>query len=333
MTVYQTNNSMQKKELLIKSLSGQALALIPSFLERISGMPDLEIKSYCNLKAEIFADNSENLIDKLLADEISASEFIKEFAKGGYRSGGNEKSSSGAMVGMLEISGPILYREDEITSFFGLPTIERIEAEFDKMLQDDRIGSIILNIDSPGGTVSGVPELAEKIFQARSKKRIVSIANPLAASAGYWLAASASEFYALPSGSVGSVGVYVMHMDYSGYLEGEGIEVNFIHAGEKKVDANPYEPLSDEARADIQEDVDSIYQDFISAIARFRAVSVQEVEETFGKGRVFKSKDALSRRMINGIMVPKELIRQEMKMASEISQGQTFMKQIKDFVK
>ncbi len=233
---------------------------------------------------------------------------------------------------MISISGPIDYRKNFWSEIFGTPTIEDIDAIFTDMMNDPRIGTIIFNIDSPGGSVFGVQEFARKVYAARSKKRIVALANPLAASAAYWLAAAASEFYAIPSALVGSVGVYLMHADYSGMLENDGVKVTFIQAGEKKTDGNPYEPLSESAKADLQKQVDDIYLTFISEVAEFRGATIDQVKSSFGQGSAIAAKDGLQRGMINGIITLDELIAREAALLVDQVRGRSSFINAKKFL-
>jgi signal peptide peptidase SppA len=159
----------------------------------------------------------------------------------------------------------------------------------------------VLDIDSPGGSIYGVPELAQEIFAAREKKKVVAVANSLAASAAYWLAAAASEVVVTPSGDVGSVGVYAMHEDISRLLDQEGVTVTFISAGKFKTEGNPYEPLSEEGRSFMQERVDEAYAMFTRDLARFRDVPVAKVKSDFGEGRVVGAKAAKAAGMVDRI--------------------------------
>ncbi len=167
---------------------------------------------------------------------------------------------------------------------------------------DPEIGQIILNIDSPGGTVTGVPEAADAIFAARKVKPVIAIVNPLAASAAYWLASQATEIIAVPSAEVGSIGVWMLHMDHSGMFNEIGINPTFIFAGEFKIEGNPFEPLSEAAAENLQGEVDQINRDFIKAVARGRDVSVAKAGgPDFGKGRTMSAIKAKAGKMIDRI--------------------------------
>lgn len=176
-----------------------------------------------------------------------------------------------------------------------------VSAALASAVADKGVRSVVLYVDSPGGTVTGVPELADQIYESRSQKKIVAVVDSLAASAGYWLASAASQVIMPASGEVGSIGVFVMHLDFSGMLAQAGIKPTFISAGKYKVEGNPTEPLSEDAKAYLQSRVDSLHGDFIKAVARNRGVTPAVVREKFGEGRTFRGKDAVALGMADRI--------------------------------
>lgn len=159
--------------------------------------------------------------------------------------------------------------------------------------------SVVLDVDSPGGSVYGVQELGDKIYNARKIKPILAVANSMACSAAYWLGASASRFYCTPGGDVGSVGVYSVHADYSEQLKAEGVKVTVTKAGRYKAELGPYEPLTQDARDALQQSVDECYRQFVRAVARGRAVPAGHVMTEFGQGRSVSAARARSAKMID----------------------------------
>lgn len=192
-------------------------------------------------------------------------------------------------------------------SYFGTGSFDFAET-IRACASNPKIGAIVLDVDSPGGVTYGIEEAALAVFEARKSKPVVAVANAMACSAAYWIASQASAFYATPSADVGSVGVYSMHMDMSKALETEGLSVTLISAGEKKVDGNPFEPLTDRAKADIQASVNESYQQFLNAIARGRGITAAEVEEKHGQGAIVSAKKASGLGMIDGVMTLREAI-------------------------
>ncbi len=204
-------------------------------------------------------------------------------------------------VAVLPLFGVIAHRANMVHDSSGGTSVERFTAQFRQALADPSVGAIVLDVDSPGGTVNGVDELSAEIHRARGQKPIVAIANSLAASAAYWIATAADELVVTPTGEVGAIGVLAAHEDLSAAMEKAGIRTTLISAGKYKGEGTPYFPLGDEAKAAIQERVDDYYDLFTRAVARNRGVSVRDVREGFGEGRVVGARRALRLGMVDRI--------------------------------
>jgi signal peptide peptidase SppA len=204
-------------------------------------------------------------------------------------------------VAVIQVYGVISQRMSLMAEISGGTSAEQLTKQLRAALADPNIGSIVLDVDSPGGGVEGVPELAAEILDARGKKKIIAVANTMAASAAYWLASCASELVVAPSGQVGSIGVFTAHEDMSQALEKEGIKVSMISAGKFKTEGNPYEPLSDEARAALQMKVTAFYEMFVKAVAKGRGVAQADVKGGFGQGRMLLAQDAVKEGMADRV--------------------------------
>lgn len=206
-----------------------------------------------------------------------------------------------AKVAILPMVGVIGQRMGMMTEFSGGVSTERLGELIDAAVADAEIGAIVLDVDSPGGGVYGVPELAAKIRAARDQKRVIAVANSLMASAAYWLSSQASEVVASPSSEVGSVGVVATHIDQSGLDEAMGLKVTFVHAGAHKVEGNPHQPLSPDALEFLQQRVNEYYSMFLDAVAQGRGLKAKQVQEQFGGGRVFGAQEAVQRKMADRV--------------------------------
>lgn len=212
-------------------------------------------------------------------------------------------------VAVLPMMGPISQRADLWSMLFGGTSTECFGAMFAQAVADPNVAAIVINVDSPGGTVSGVPELAAQINAARGTKPIVAVANGMAASAAYWLASQADEIVVTPSGEVGSIGVFCAHFDESGALEQAGVKPTLISAGKYKVEGNPFGPLTDEALASIQSRVDDLYAMFTSDVAKARAMPVDRVRgRAFGEGRMLGAKRSVNSGMADRVGTLSETI-------------------------
>ena len=179
------------------------------------------------------------------------------------------RGGNGGNVAVIPLRGTITPRGSLMSLLlgFGGGGLQQFREQFRQAMADSTVSSVVIDIDSPGGLIDLVPEAAAEIRDARGGKPIVAVANTLAASAAYWLAAQADEVVVTPSGQVGSIGVFCVHEDYSRAEEFMGIKSTVISAGQFKTDGNPYEPLSKSARANLQAQVDDLYAMFTRDVA------------------------------------------------------------------
>ena len=208
-------------------------------------------------------------------------------AQNGERAGGRTRGS----VAVVPLYGPIFPKANLFTELSGATSLSTFAATLRKLDADDQISQIVIDVDSPGGSVELVPETAELIRGLKTPT--VAVANTEAASAAYWLAAQADELVVTPSGAVGSIGVWAAHEDWSVHDANLGVRTTLISAGKYKVEGNPFGPLDDEARAAIQADVDAYYGMFVDAVAEGRRVPPQDVRDGFGQGRMVLARAAV----------------------------------------
>ncbi|HUT92907.1 MAG TPA: S49 family peptidase [Thermoguttaceae bacterium] len=211
--------------------------------------------------------------------------------------------SDGA-VAVLSLRGVV---EQHRSWWAGLSTDE-ISEVLARLMTDPSIGAVVLDWDSPGGVVYGVPELADQIRGYRGVKPVYSIANAEMYSAAYWIGSAASKTFVSPSGGVGSVGVWTAHVNATEAFKQIGWEVTVISSTPEKVEAGSFAPLSDEALAAMQADVDTYYQQFLEAVGANRGKRTTAVAANFGKGRTVMPDDALAAGMVDGIATLGELL-------------------------
>lgn len=171
----------------------------------------------------------------------------------------------------------------------------------DQAVADKDVKAIVLDVNSPGGSVFGGQEVAAKIRAARDTKPIVAVANSMMASLAYHIGSAATTIVATPSAEVGSIGVVMVHADWSKATEADGVKVTYITSSKYKREGNRYEALSDEARGHMQSRVDAYHDVFIADIAKGRNLSKSVVSKTFGEGRMFGADVAKDRGMIDSI--------------------------------
>ena len=220
-------------------------------------------------------------------------------------------SNSGGGIAVLPLYGIVTQRGNMVDDVSGPGTAstQQFSNLLRAALQDETVSQILIDIDSPGGSVYGVAELADEIVNARAQKPVVAIANSLAASAAYWIGCSASEFYVTPGGEVGSIGVWQAHQDYSKAMDEAGVKTTLISAGKFKVEGNPYAPLDEEAQGFMQSRVDDYYAAFTKAVAKGRGVPISQVRDGMGQGRVLGADAALASSMVDGIATFEDVVK------------------------
>jgi signal peptide peptidase SppA len=183
-------------------------------------------------------------------------------------------------VALIPVIGTLVQRGDSLDAASGLVGYNRIAGQLQAALDDPRVDAIMLEIDSNGGEAAGVIDLAEKIRSAGTKKPVWTIANEQAFSAGYWLASAGTKLFVPQTGMVGSVGVVMLHVDQSQRDAKSGLVYTPIFAGARKVDFSSHAPLSDEAMAIAQEEVNRVYDLFVKSVADQRRIDEQAVRDT-----------------------------------------------------
>lgn len=195
-------------------------------------------------------------------------------------------------IAVIPVCGVLANKSDEFMEWlFGDTSYETIRAQFQASMADPNITGIVLDVDSPGGEVAGCFDLVDEIYNARGVKPIYAVVNETAYSAAYAIASAAEKIYLPRTGSAGSIGVIMEHMDQSKYDENLGVKYTPIYAGACKNDFDRHNALSPEAAKAAQGIVNSHYELFVKTVARNRGMSPQAVRETeaalfFGKNAV-----------------------------------------------
>jgi capsid assembly protease len=242
------------------------------------------------------------VIAEIVAVRASGGAFSAEEIEA--RIGAGNSRGRGVQVGpvaVIPIYGVIAPRANLMTEMSGGTSLQAFSAELSGAVNAPDVSAILLDVQSPGGSTALVPETAARIREAKARKPVVAVANTDAFSAAYWLASQASELVVTESGMVGSIGTYIMHDDLSAALEQAGVKRTFVKAGERKVEGNPYEPLTDAAREAMQELVDEFQAMFVRDVARGRGLSAARVRQDFGRGGTVTASKALAAGMVDRI--------------------------------
>jgi signal peptide peptidase SppA len=199
-------------------------------------------------------------------------------------------------IATISVDGVVGRKVDSFMKSSGVCDVQDVIEQAREMAGSDDVKGVLLAIDSPGGTVTGVPEAAYALRQLAAQKPLVAFADGLAASAGYWLASQASAIYAESSAQVGSIGVYQYLLDTSRKAELEGIKPMLFATGKYKGMGIEGLPLSADQQTKIQDTVDIVFGWFKRDVALARKLNDEDMQ-----GQTFFAEDAVSRNLIDRV--------------------------------
>jgi signal peptide peptidase SppA len=205
-------------------------------------------------------------------------------------------------VAIIPMYGVIAPRVNLFSEFSGGTTFEALDRQLGKAMTNADVKTIVLDIDSPGGSVAGNKEFADAVMKARVTKPIIGQIQYTGASAAYLVAAACTEIVAAPSARVGSIGTYAILEDLSAMLEQLGVKETFIFAGEGKDDNNVGAPPSAGLIARTQKAVDLAYGQFVTGVVngRGKGMTPEKVRGEW-KAFVYGADEALAIGMIDRI--------------------------------
>lgn len=185
---------------------------------------------------------------------------------------------------------------------------QAIRRQMNAALEDEDVKLIVFDVDSPGGETAGCFELAEEMRASREIKPSIAVVDSLSASAGYALASAATKMVATPSSKIGSIGVYIMHVDFTGALDQAGIEITYIEApkGGMKTAGSAYRKMDKRTADYLQAFVDASYEEFVAMIVANRGLEDAAIRET--EARVFRADEALALGLIDEVKTPSEAV-------------------------
>ena len=209
-------------------------------------------------------------------------------------------------VGIIDVHGVLAHHGGMDADSMPVLGYDWIARRLEAAVSDDAVKAIMLNLNSPGGAVAGAFDLTDQVREAARIKPVHAAVGDMAASAAYAIASAATSISITRTGMVGSIGVVLRHIDASERLKQDGLSVTNIFKGAHKVDGHPFAPLSAEVRADLQADVDKVYDMFVLTVADNRGMDIKEVRAT--EARMYSGEDAVSMGLADRVETPDQLI-------------------------
>jgi signal peptide peptidase SppA len=263
---------MNRLPFLAQRLLNVPLALHPRKAEVVMGVlaERLGIASLTRLNGETVA------LKGMALDDLTDEEFTRP-GRDADRDMGYDVVAGAAVI---PVTGVLVQKLCAVRPESGMSGYDAIRSAFLCALEDEAARAIVLDIDSPGGEVSGCFDLVDEIYSARGVKPIVAILNEVAYSAAYALASAADRITVPRTGGIGSIGIVCCHVDWSRAMTAAGLNVTFIQYGARKTDGASEKPLSDEALAAFQADIDTMGDLFVETVARNRGLTAAVVRGT-----------------------------------------------------
>lgn len=228
---------------------------------------------------------------QLIVAIASRDEFFKEVrehalaAQDGKPLSNSRTVTSREGVASIPITGPMFRKADMMSAISGATSYATLRKDLQAALDNPEVKAILLDIDSPGGEVSGVAELADAIYSARGKKPIVAYVAGAAASAAFWLASACDEIVTSQTGVLGSIGCVAVYRDDTKKQANDGVQTIEIVSSQSP-NKRP-DPATEQGRAQLQGQLDDMAAVFIGAVARNRGVTSKDVMDKYGQGGCF----------------------------------------------
>lgn len=205
-------------------------------------------------------------------------------------------------VGVLTIAGPLVPGASWVNKYVGITGYGEIREALVQAAKNPNIGAILLDINSGGGAVSGVTDVVDLIRKVDAEvKPVHTYSDGMIASAAYWTGSSARRVSIGRVTEAGSIGVLTVHKEITKMMQEAGITPTVLRAGEFKALGNPYEKLSDKAKAEMQAQLDQVYRMFVDHVAARRGVSYETADSTMAQGRIFIGDRAVASGLVDEV--------------------------------
>ncbi len=215
---------------------------------------------------------------------------------------------NGESLTIIPVHGILVPRRFAIEACDEMMSYELLRTQLTQALSDDGVTEIILDVNSGGGNAQGAFEIAEFIYQSREIKPIRCVVNFNAFSGAYLIAAACTEIIVSDTSGVGSIGVYTKRLDLTQYYQDQGVKIHSFYRGARKIDFHPDSELSEEERDHIENNIESTYQKFINAVAKYRGMTAEAVIAT--QADCFEGQQGIELGLADRMAAPQDAINQ-----------------------
>ncbi|MDR2710886.1 MAG: signal peptide peptidase SppA [Burkholderiales bacterium] len=196
---------------------------------------------------------------------------------------------------LVQLSGEISADKDA--------SAERINSALKEAFASKNVRGVILEINSPGGSPVQAGQIYDEIKRLREEHQnipLYAVVNEMAASGGYYVAAASDEIYVDKASLVGSIGVIMMNFGFTEAIQKLGIEQRTMTAGKNKAFMDPFSPINENQKEHVQKLLDSIHQQFITAVREGRGKRLHETPDMFS-GLIWNGDEAVTLGLADGL--------------------------------
>jgi signal peptide peptidase SppA len=219
-------------------------------------------------------------------------------------------------VAVVQVRGSLINGSAGWMLHYGVTGYDDIREAAITALKDGQVGSILLQVESPGGHAEGPNELAKVIRRIDKVKPVVTYVPTKMYSAALWIGTAARKSYIAETAGAGSLGVVMVHKEFSKQLKDEGVTVKVIRAGREKMLANPFEPLTEKAQSNLEAHAQEMYDIFLAAVAEHRGLSAPVADKQFGQGVEFMGRKAVEAGLVDAVGTFEDAMAHAQKLAS-----------------
>lgn len=214
--------------------------------------------------------------------------------------------ASNTGVAVIPVHGVLVPRAANLEVCETMTSYEGLRNQMRQAINDPMVERIVLDIDSPGGSVAGAFELAADIRSMAQAKPITGLVNFMGYSGGYLIASACSELVVSRTSGVGSIGVIASHMDRSAMAEKMGVKITTVFAGAHKNDLTPHEPISDQSLRVLTDLVNEGYEMFVAAVAEYRDMPAAKVRAT--EAGLYRGQAAITAGLADRLSSPQDAV-------------------------
>lgn len=209
-------------------------------------------------------------------------------------------------VAIIEVEGSLVHKGRYVGKSSGVTSYEGLAVQIAAARGDPQVKGVVFEIDSFGGEVSGCFDLAESLHELTQEKPTTAILTDYACSAAYLLASACGSIVMPQTGAAGSIGVVMMHVDWSIAVEKAGANISLLHDGAHKIDGNPYEALTEAVRTRLQEQLASSRQLFAETVGRYRGSRFTAAQALATEAQTYHGDEAFDLGLIDAVARPGE---------------------------